>query len=1305
MIARIGKLLLRILAGLAALMLLIYLLISLPPVQNMIARKAVGALNENLDFSLSVERVRIVFFNRAQVHDVELSTGEGETVLSASSIDVRIRPAGLLRRNLDLRRISLDDVEVNLVKSGEDSLLNVVRIIRSLPTGDTLEKKEQGDGFGFHVRRLVLSDVDLLWMDEVSGNRISADLGNLNVLVNQMDLDSMRFHVDRLRIRDLDLHGNQVPVKEGGTFSAAVPEDVQGKEQGQQNSWSVTGFETLIEDIRIRESYYAAGIRSLRCVINGDLVVNELTAQAEVDDRSGVLDDLQINSSAGDVELNAGVEYPSLRLFFSNPEVASLDAELTGRAGSGQTVELLGGMLPLSGYPELALRVRVAGSAERLNVEQITVNAGEAVRIVLHGELTGILGAEYSAIIELDDLMMNRDPLLEYLPDTLLPPGIVIPEYLSVRGGLSASGSGLRSDLDLHTPYGVLRTSLRAATDSLSEVSDTATRSSPPLNIRGFRIGLSAEEFDAGRLLGNPDTIGTLSFLAQIDGLFSGPGLPEIDLALDLDHFDYMDHGYGPLDLDARYADGTVTGSASLRDEYADMGLSARIRNLDSLPDIQLEMEIEKARMDQMNLASEPTELALGLELDARGNRWEHLEGDLKISDLRYTAAESVYALDSMRLSLENLAGRSDFVLGAYSASVGDTMVFDLLSSGMLALSPDSLSTRASLQIRSDQLPGLPEFKIAAKRIRKTEGQEELEFRMEGGQTAVSAAASLTGEADSRRVDAGVSIDSFNLDMVYPFLANQLHGLSGNLSGQLTASGPVSTPGIDGRIFFHRTYVNPRALGTGFTLMKEEIRVDSSVFRFNRVNISDDRGNVATISGFVDPFLPDSSVLDLSVTADTFLLLDKSSVPDEPFYGTVYADLDASVSGSMGAPEILIRASFDSPSDFTFVVPGTTRPASAQGIIEFESAGSDTLYPVPDQVAEEITTVERGMAFTANVNVTDQLSVSVITNPFTGEQMEISGNGDLSFSMDPGGRMSLSGRYEIEEGSYQLILLDVIRREFSIEQGSHLTWTGDLLEATADLSAVYRLNTSAAALLNNPWSGVVQADMGEYGRIPVEVVMNLTGPLLSPEIDFDIRTEDRYQGTAVWTALSRLRGDESELNKQAFSLLLMNQFADPGTGDPDPMSYHMRNTARQTLGNFLSKQLNRFASRHLEGVDLSLEIESYEQRGENVPGVRTDVTLGLSRELLDERLTVEMGGRVALEEEMEEGRTLEAGDLTGNFSVEYKLTRDGTYRLRAFNRTDYEDEIDGEVTKTGVSFIFRKEFNSFKKLFTRNKEE
>ncbi|MFO7935736.1 MAG: translocation/assembly module TamB domain-containing protein, partial [Bacteroidales bacterium] len=1065
------------------------------------------------------------------------------------------------------------------------------------------------------------------------------------------------------------------------------------------------GFETLIEDIRIRKSYYAASIRSLQCVINGDLVVNELTAQAEVDERSGVLDDLQIISSAGNIQLNARVEYPSLGLFFSSPEVASLNAELTGRAGSGQAAELLGGLLPLSGYPELALKASVAGSAERLDVEQITMNAGEAVRIGLQGELTGIRGPKFSGSLELEDFTVNRDPLLEYLPDTLIPRGIVIPEYLSVRGGLSASGSELRSDLDLHTPYGILRSSLRAARDSLSKGSDTATRSSTPLNIGSFRAGFSAEEFDAGSLLGNPDTIGTMTFLVQIDGRFSGPGLPEMDLELDLDHFDYMDHGYGPLDLDARYADGTVTGSASLRDEYADMGLSARIRNLDSLPDIQLEMEIEKARMDQMNLASKPTELALSLDMDVRGNSWENLEGDLKISHLRYTPAGSVYALDSMRLSLENIAGRSDFDLGAYNASVGDTMVFDLLSSGMLALSPDSLSTRASLRIRSEQLPGLPEFNLDAKRIRKTEGQEELEFRMEGGQMAVSATASLTGAEETRRMDAGVSIDSFNLDMVYPFLANQLHGLSGDLSGQMTAGGPVSKPGIDGRILFHRTYVNPRILGTGFALEEEEVRVDSGVFRFNRVDVRDDRGNLATINGFMDPFRSDSSVLDLSVMADTFLLLDKSSGSDDPFYGTVYADLDASVSGSMGAPEVLIRASFDRPSDFTFVVPGTSRPASAEGVIEFESAGSDTLDPVPDQVAEEITTVERGMAFTANVNVTDQLSVSVITNPFTGEHMEISGNGDLSFAMDAGGGMSLSGRYEIEEGSYHLILMDVLRREFSIEQGSHLTWNGDLLGATADLSAVYRLNTSAAALLNNPWSGTAQADMGEYGRIPVEVVMNLTGPLLSPGIDFDIRTEDRYRGTAVWSALSRLEQDESELNKQAFSLLLTNQFADPGAGDPDPMSYRMRNTARQTLGNFLSRQLNRFASRHLESVDLSVDVESYEQRGEDIPGARTDVTLGLSREFLDERLTVEVGGRVALEEEMEEGRTVEAGDLTGNFSVEYKLTRDGTYRLRAFNRTDYEDEIEGEVTKTGVSFIFSREFDAFRNLFKRKQEE
>jgi len=1309
MVSWIGKLLLKILAGLVALVLLLYLLISLPCVQNMIAGKVMGMLNESLDFSLSVERVRIVFFNRARVHEVQLSTGEGEPVLSASSIGVSIRPADLLRRNVYVRRISLDNAEINLARSAEDSLLNVVRIIRSLPARDTLDKKEQGTGFGFHVRRLVLSDVVLRWMDEIAGNRISADLGDLNVLVNKLDLDSMLFHVDRVRIRDLNLHGYRPPENDNVTVSPGDP-GVTGdtgksrwKAPGQESSWSVTGLRAVIEDIRIRESYYAAGISSFRCVINEDLELNELTALAEVDERLAVLDDLQIISSAGKIQMNTRVEYPSLGLFFSNPKLASLDAELSAWAGSGQVAELLGPLLPLSGYPGVSMMVRVSGSTERLVVEQITMRAGEAIRISLHGELTRILEPEFSGTMELEDFTVNRDPILEYLPDTFLPSGIVIPEYLSVRGGLSASGTGVRSDLDFHTPYGILRSSLQAGMDSV--FTDSAIQATDSFNIRGFIIGLSAEEFDAGSLLGNPDTIGTLSFLAQIDGWFSGSGTPVMDLDLDLDHFFYMDHGYGPLDLDARYADGSVTGSASLSDEYVDMGLSARIRNLDSIADIHLDMEIGRAMMQPIHLTSEPAELSLNLETDARGTGWEDLEGDLTLNDLRYTAGESVYAMDSMNLSLENIAGRSDFVMGAYGTSVGDTMVFDLLSSGMLAFSQDSVTARVGFQLRSEKLPGFPEFNITASGTRNTEGMEEVEFLLGGEQMLISAAASLTGAGEGRRVDARVSVDSFKLDMLYPFLANQFYALSGELSGQLTASGPVSAPGIDGRIFFHRTYLNPRILGTGFTFDEEEIRVDSGIFRFNRVNITDDGGNLATINGFVDPFRPDSSVLDLTVTADTFRLLDKSAVSGDPFYGTVYADLDASVSGSMGAPEVLIRTSFDRPSDFTFVVPGTGSPVSDEGIVEFESAGTHTVYPVPDLGAEEITTAERGMAFTANAKVTDQLSVSVITNPFTGEHMEISGDGNLSFSMDPGGRMSLTGRYEIEEGSYQLILLDVIRREFIIQQGSRLTWTGDLLGATADLSAVYRLSTSAAGLLKNPWSGAVPADMGEYGRIPVEVVMNLTGPLLSPEIDFDIRTEDRYRGTAVWTALSRLEQDESELNKQAFSLLLMNQFTGAGIDDSDPMTYRMRNTARQTLGDFLSRQLNRFASRHLEGMDLSVEIESYEQRGENVPEARTDVALGLSRELLDERLTVEVGGRVALEEEMEEGRTLEAGDLTGNFSVEYKLTADGTYRLRAFNRTDYEDEIDGEVTKTGVSFIFSREFNSFKNLFRRNKEE
>ena len=53
--------------------------------------------------------------------------------------------------------------------------------------------------------------------------------------------------------------------------------------------------------------------------------------------------------------------------------------------------------------------------------------------------------------------------------------------------------------------------------------------------------------------------------------------------------------------------------------------------------------------------------------------------------------------------------------------------------------------------------------------------------------------------------------------------------------------------------------------------------------------------------------------------------------------------------------------------------------------------------------------------------------------------------------------------------------------------------------------------------------------------------------------------------------------------------------------------------------------------------------------------------------------------------------------------VDYRLSQDGRYILRAYRRDQYEAIVEGQVVETGVSFILTLDYNQFKDLFRRPK--
>jgi hypothetical protein len=64
-----------------------------------------------------------------------------------------------------------------------------------------------------------------------------------------------------------------------------------------------------------------------------------------------------------------------------------------------------------------------------------------------------------------------------------------------------------------------------------------------------------------------------------------------------------------------------------------------------------------------------------------------------------------------------------------------------------------------------------------------------------------------------------------------------------------------------------------------------------------------------------------------------------------------------------------------------------------------------------------------------------------------------------------------------------------------------------------------------------------------------------------------------------------------------------------------------------------------------------------------------------------------------------------ASNIAGDVALDYMLSKDGRYTLRAYRRNRYEGVIEGQVIESGVAFIFTFDFNEFKQIFNRKTEE
>jgi hypothetical protein len=95
--------------------------------------------------------------------------------------------------------------------------------------------------------------------------------------------------------------------------------------------------------------------------------------------------------------------------------------------------------------------------------------------------------------------------------------------------------------------------------------------------------------------------------------------------------------------------------------------------------------------------------------------------------------------------------------------------------------------------------------------------------------------------------------------------------------------------------------------------------------------------------------------------------------------------------------------------------------------------------------------------------------------------------------------------------------------------------------------------------------------------------------------------------------------------------------------------------------------------------------------------------VALSKRLLNDRLTITVGSDFALEGARTQNNN--GANIAGNVNIEYALSRDGRYRLRAYRRNQSTLVVEGQIIETGLGFVMVVDYNRFNEIFRSFKSE
>ena len=538
-------------------------------------------------------------------------------------------------------------------------------------------------------------------------------------------------------------------------------------------------------------------------------------------------------------------------------------------------------------------------------------------------------------------------------------------------------------------------------------------------------------------------------------------------------------------------------------------------------------------------------------------------------------------------------------------------------------------------------------------------------------------------------LDLQIHAENTNLKFIHYYMSSITSDFSGRVSGNVHFYGKFKGLTMDGKVLGDAN-MKIDVLNTTYNI-KDSILIEPGGLTFTNNRVFDTYGHQGRANGYLHYRHFKDLNYRILFDVDNMLVMNTKESPEFPFYGTVYATGNATISGnSQDGVNINVAVTTNRNSSFTYIKDYVSSATSNQFIKFIDKtprrAIQDSVQIISEyereQQKQEEEENETDIRLNLLVDATPDATMKIIMDPIAGDYISGRGTGNIRTEFYNKGDVRMFGNYRISQGVYKFSLQEVIRKDFNIQKGSTIDFNGDPLNASMNIKASYLVNSAS---LNDLMPNA--SDYVNQTNVRVNCIMDLTGQLTSPDIKLGLELPNERD--EIQALVRNYIPTDEQMNMQILYLLSIGKFYTPENVDGTQNSNMMSSVLSSTLSGQLNNALEHIIDNNNWNIGTNFSTGEKGWTDMEFEGM-------LSGQLLNNRLLI--NGNFGYRD-----NPMANTNFVGDFEAEWLATRSGDIRLKAYNETNDRYYTKTNLTTQGIGIIFRKEFDKWNELLFWNR--